>query len=65
MAEDKGCLLEELSLQEMQTIEKGITEDVYNVLSVEASAGSRVSYGGTAPENVLKQADEAKERFLK
>ncbi|MCW9034884.1 MAG: argininosuccinate lyase [Rhodospirillales bacterium] len=65
MAEDKGCLLEELSLEEMQTVEKGITEDVYNVLSVEASAGSRVSYGGTAPENVLQQVAEAKERFLK
>jgi len=65
MAETKGCLLEELPLDEMQSVEKGITADVYNVLSVEASAGSRTSFGGTAPSNVLKQVAAAKERFLK
>ena len=54
MAEDKGCDLADLSLQEMQKIEKGITKDVFNVLSVENSVKSRDSFGGTSPEVVKK-----------
>ena len=55
-AETKGCLLEELSLAEMQTVESRITKEVFSVLSVDASVRSRVSYGGTAPQNVRKMA---------
>jgi argininosuccinate lyase len=40
----------------MQAIEKRITDDVFNVLSVDRSVKSRVSYGGTAPKNVKAQA---------
>jgi argininosuccinate lyase len=40
----------------MQAEESGITEDVFSVLTVEASVASRVSYGGTAPANVAAQA---------
>jgi len=65
MAEDKGCQLHELSLDDMRTVEAAITDDVYSVLSVEASAGSRTSFGGTAPDNVRAAAKEARERFLK
>src|SRR5210317_1898297 len=55
MAETKGCELAELSLEQMQTVHADISEDVYNVLSVEASVASRMSYGGTAPAQVLVQ----------
>ena len=64
MAEDKGCQLHELTLADMQTVEPAITDDVYSVLSVEASAGSRTSFGGTAPANVRTAAKEARKRFL-
>jgi argininosuccinate lyase len=47
--------LAELSLEQMQTVHADISEDVYNVLSVEASVASRMSYGGTAPAQVLVQ----------
>ena len=40
----------------MQSVEAGITEDVFSVLTVEASVASRASYGGTAPANVAAQA---------
>ena len=63
MAEKKGCDLDGLTLSEMQEVEPKITEDVFNVLSVENSVGSRVSYGGTAPSEVLKQVTLAKERI--
>ena len=55
MAEQAGCDLAELSLEQMQTVYSDINEDVYNVLSVEASVASRMSYGGTAPAQVLVQ----------
>ncbi|MDX1949684.1 MAG: argininosuccinate lyase [Rickettsiales bacterium] len=50
LAEQKNCKLSELTLKEFQTIEKGITKDIYNVLSVENSVKSRKSYGGTSFE---------------
>jgi argininosuccinate lyase len=48
--------LEALPLSAMQGVEPRITQDIYSVLSVENSVKSRVSYGGTAPQNVLKMA---------
>jgi argininosuccinate lyase len=55
-AESKGAALEDLSLAEMQAVERRITKDVFSVLSVDASVRSRTSYGGTAPQNVRKMA---------
>ena len=55
IAEDKGCDLADLSLEEMQSVESGITADVFGVLTVDASVGSRTSYGGTAPVRVREQ----------
>ena len=63
LAEKKGCDLNGLSLKEMQSVEPKITNDVFNVLSVENSVSSRVSYGGTAPLKVLEQVENAKERI--
>lgn len=63
LAEKKGCDLDGLSLEEMQAVEAGITEDVFSVLGVESSVASRVSYGGTAPEQVLLQVKAARERI--
>ena len=53
--------MEKLSLAEMQQVEPTITEAVFAVLGVEQSVKSRVSYGGTAPANVKRQA----KRWLK
>ncbi|WP_018631647.1 argininosuccinate lyase [Neomegalonema perideroedes] len=54
-AEVKGIGLEELSLAEMQAVEPRIEAEVYEVLGVENSVRSRVSYGGTAPDQVRAQ----------
>ena len=64
MAEKKGVEIADLSLEEMQTVAPAITEDIYSVLSAEASVASRTSYGGTAPETVRAAAAEARRRFL-
>ncbi len=61
LAENKGCDLPQLPLADMQKVEKRITKDVYKVLTVEASAASRTSFGGTAPANVRREA----QRWLK
>ncbi len=51
-AENRGCDLPELTLEEMRAVEPRITEAVFAVLGVENSVASRVSHGGTAPERV-------------
>jgi len=56
LAEARGVPLHELSLDELKSLEKGITADVFSVLSVSDSVASRTSYGGTAPQNVRKMA---------
>ena len=61
LAEKQGCDLPELPLSLMQSVEKRITRDVYKVLTVESSVASRVSFGGTSPTNVKREA----KRWLK
>jgi argininosuccinate lyase len=61
LAEKAGVDLPELPLAAMQKVEPRITRDVYKVLSVESSVASRVSFGGTAPKNVKREA----KRWLK
>ena len=55
--------LDAMGLSEYRAIEPGITEDVFAVLSPEASAASRVSEGGTAPARVKEQIAFWKERL--
>ncbi|WP_425097602.1 argininosuccinate lyase [Tropicibacter sp. S64] len=55
MAEKKGCDLPDLSLAEMQGVHAAITEGIFDVLTVQKSVASRMSYGGTAPEQVRAQ----------
>jgi argininosuccinate lyase len=56
LAEKAGKRLDELALADMQKAEPKITADIFTVLSVEASVASRRAYGGTAPENVKREA---------
>jgi argininosuccinate lyase len=62
-AEDQGCDLDQLALEVLKAIDARIDERVFDVLSVDASVRSRVSYGGTAPERVREQVAAAKERL--
>lgn len=64
LAEDKGCDLADLSLAEMQEVESRVTDDVYSILTPEASVASRTSFGGTAPANVRAAAAAARKRYL-
>jgi argininosuccinate lyase len=64
LAETKKCELEDLSLAEMQAIDRRIDRGVFSVLGVERSVASRTSFGGTAPANVRRAARAARRRFL-
>jgi argininosuccinate lyase len=64
-AEGKGVTLERLPLAEMQAIEPRITDDVFSVLGARQSVKSRTSYGGTAPENVRREAKRWLKRLAK
>jgi argininosuccinate lyase len=55
LAEKNGCDLPDLTLEQMKTAHDGITADVFDVLGVENSVNSRMSYGGTAPAQVRAQ----------
>ncbi len=56
LAEDKGLRIDELQLADMKKIEKRITQEIFKVLTVEDSVASRESFGGTAPDNVRREA---------
>ncbi|MBV7377457.1 argininosuccinate lyase [Maritimibacter dapengensis] len=63
LAEDKGCDLPDLSLDDLRSVHDAITEDVFNVLTVDASVASRTSYGGTAPVRVREQTAAWREKL--
>jgi argininosuccinate lyase len=65
MAAERNVPLEELSLEDMQSVDGRITAQVHDVLGVEKSVRSRVSYGGTAPDNVRAQARAWLERIAR
>lgn len=55
LAEQKSCDLSALTLDDLQSIHPDITDQVFSVLTVEASVASRLSFGGTAPVRVREQ----------
>ena len=64
LAEQKKCLLKELTLDDLKNIEPKITNDIYAVLEPSKSISSRESFGGTAPQNVKAAISVARKRFL-
>jgi len=57
----QGKELAELSLDEFRQMSPLIDEDVYEAITVEASLRARGVIGGTAPEAVRRQLEEARE----
>ncbi len=61
MAEAAGIGLDDLSLEQLQSLEPRIHSGIYEVLSVKASVNSRQSHGGTAPDQVRARIRQWKE----
>ena len=53
-AEKNKKKLSELTMNEINKIEKGLTSDVQKVFDLKKSVNSKVSYGGTSFENIKK-----------
>ncbi len=51
-AEQRGCDLADIALADLQSFSTLISDDVYQVLSLEGSLASRDHIGGTAPKQV-------------
>ena len=62
-AETLGCDLSGLPLADLQALEPRITAGIYDVLTPQASAASRRSYGGTSPDQVRVQIARWKEKL--
>ncbi len=62
-AETLGVDLPDLPIDDLKAIDPRITADIYQVLTPIASARSRSSYGGTAPDQVRAQIKAWKERL--
>ena len=65
MAEAQKKALDKLSIDDLRSLHPSITEDVYSVLSVNASVRSRKSFGGTAPAEVRRQIRYWRKRLAK
>jgi argininosuccinate lyase len=63
LAQQRGLDLAELPLEELQALSDAVGEDVFGVLTVEGSASARDLTGGTAPDQVRRQAAAARERL--
>lgn len=63
MAIGRGCDLAQLDLPALRGLYAGIDEDVYTVLDVQGSVAARDHFGGTAPAQVRRAAQEARARL--
>jgi argininosuccinate lyase len=60
---EKHCDLADLSLDELQQFNEQISDDVFDVLSLEGSVAARNHVGGTAPEQVRKAIAQARQQI--
>ncbi|AKH63123.1 MULTISPECIES: argininosuccinate lyase [Photorhabdus] len=63
MALAQGKALEELSLAELQKFSSTITEDVYDILSLQSCLDKRLAKGGVSRKQVMKAIIDAKQRL--
>ncbi|MDH5473065.1 MAG: argininosuccinate lyase [Gammaproteobacteria bacterium] len=60
---EQGKDLSEMSLEELQQFSEIITEDVFDVLTLEGSVAARKHIGGTAPDQVRQAIADARQRM--
>ncbi|OCA56881.1 argininosuccinate lyase [Photorhabdus namnaonensis] len=63
MALAQGKALEALSLAELQKFSSAITDDVYDILSLQSCLDKRLAKGGVSQKQVMKAISEAKQRL--
>ena len=63
VAESKGVDLPDLAIEDLRSVEPGISATIFDVLSPERSVNSRTSFGGASPENVREAIKKAREEL--
>ncbi len=63
LAEERECGLEELPLDDLQSVSDAITGSAAKVLDARYSVESRTSYGGTSPVRVREQVELWREKL--
>ncbi|EDP57917.1 argininosuccinate lyase [Vibrio sp. AND4] len=59
----KGCALEELSIEELQSFSEVIEADVYDILTIDSCLEKRCALGGVSPQQVAYAVDQADKRL--
>ena len=57
---EKGCAIEDLSIDELKGFSDRFEEDIYDKISVEACINAKVSEGGTSFARVAEQLEKTK-----
>ncbi|GAM56124.1 argininosuccinate lyase [Vibrio ishigakensis] len=60
---DKGCALEELSIEELKQFSEVIESDVYDILTIESCLEKRSALGGVSPKQVQFAVEQAHKRL--
>ncbi len=61
----RQCALQDLKLDEFRTFSPAFDADIYDAISLDACVTARNVPGGTAPDNVRKEAKAGRERLAK
>ena len=64
LAEKNNCALNELSIEQLKTVESKIDINALKVLKPQVSVSKKTSFGGTSPRLVKKAISDAKKRYL-
>ncbi|MGM0552388.1 MAG: argininosuccinate lyase [Pseudomonadota bacterium] len=65
IAQERGLDLADLALEDLRALSDAVGDDVFGVLTPEGSAAARGLTGGTAPDQVRRQAAAARRRLDK
>ena len=60
MCENKNCDFEDLTDEELQSIDQRVTRETLGDISIKACVNARVSFGGTAPSEFRRQIEVGK-----
>jgi len=63
LSEKKGKKLDQLSYEDIQSVDPKLDKDVLNILNVKNSINSKKSYGGTSFENIKKMIKKYKKSY--
>ena len=63
IADRKKIQIHELNIKDFKKVDKRISKNIVNKITLEASVKNRDSYGGTSPENIKKEIIFSKEKW--